>query len=191
MRRKSLQWTFWSLIAILAVFSGTQIILSFIDLLQAGSNLILLTFVEPENNLEIRKHPYYTFCPIFETSANLSDTNVTLLQTIVNNSRYFPPSLYLELLNSPVLNVEQFSTWVKMKGVKKDQKDTLVHCTTFSIKNNITLGKNEAKVISSRFVILFRRAFFLLEGADVRICYNVCKQTKNRKIRTARVRNQN
>ncbi len=146
MRRKSLKWTFWSLIGLLAIFSGTQIVLSFMDLLRAGSNLIQLTFVEPENNQEIRQHPYYTLCPIFEWTANLSDTNITLTQTLVNNSRYFPPSLFVELLNSPVLDVEQFSTWVKMKDVNKDRQDTLVHCTTFSIRNTITIGKNEAKV---------------------------------------------
>ncbi len=148
MKRLCLKWIFHFVIAMLAAFSGVQILLSLSDLFSdAGSNLVQLTFVEPDNNLEFQKHPYYTVCPILEKSANLSDPTSTLLNVIDKNGLFYPPSLFIEILNGPSLKVTRFSTWVKMKTASKDQSDALVHCTTYSIPNNITLGSNEAKVL--------------------------------------------
>ena len=146
MRRQRLKWVFYFFMGVLAIFSGTQILLSFIDLMTAGSNLIQLTFVEPENNLEIQRHPYYTLCPVFEKSANLSNQATDLMSVVLQNTMYYPVSLFVSLLNSQSLTAERFSTWVKMKNASKDLDNVLVHCTTFRFPNNITLGKNAAKV---------------------------------------------
>ncbi len=157
MKAKTLVWTVhFSMVAILTTFTGSQIILSFVDLLASGSNLITLTFVEPDNNLQIRTHPYYTVCPIFYDSANVSDPGVTLLSAYMDNTRAFPKALYLDLVNSQALNARQFSTWVKMMDAYKDRGATLVHCTTTKIANNISLGQNEAKVYSYMYVFLLQ-----------------------------------
>ncbi len=148
MKRQNIRGAFrFLVVGALTIFTVSQIVVSFVDLLDSfGSNrLIQLTFVEPENNLEIRQHPYYTVCPIFENSANLSSPSATLLTTIIENTRAFPMALYLELFNSKALAAEHFSTWVKMKDSYRDRRETLIHCTTFSIPTEIKLGQNEAK----------------------------------------------
>ncbi len=130
----------------LAIFSGVQIVSSFLELLQAGSNLIHLILVEPENNLEIQKHPYYTICPIFEKPLNVTGSNATLASAMMNSTVPYPESLFLPLFNSQALKANRFTTWVKMRDSSKRQMETLMQCTTFEIPRNVTPGKNEGKV---------------------------------------------
>ncbi len=128
----------------LAIFSGVQILSSFLELLQAGSNLIHLRFLEPENNLEIQQHPYYTICPIFDKPANV--TNASLASAMMDGTAPYPGSIFLPLLNSQALKAYRFSTWVKMRDSSKRQMETLMQCTTYDIPRNVTPGKNEGKV---------------------------------------------
>ncbi len=152
MKRSSLKLLIQLVALALAIFLASQILLSFLDLLQARSNLIQLTFVEPGNNLEVQQHPYYTICPIFETSANLSDPDMDLFSAMTQNAKYFPVSLFFSLINSQSLTAVQSTTWAKMKTSKK-HREILVPCTTFNIPNNVTLGQNEARVDKSNLTL--------------------------------------
>ncbi len=146
MQRKGLKWFFYSVAAIMAIFLLVQILVSLVDLILSHSNLIQLTFVKPENNLDVQRHPYYTVCPIFETSADLSDPDMDLQRAMTLNSRYYPVALFLAIMNSQSLTMDRFTTWVKMKDASKNQRELFVQCTTFSIPNNVSLGQNEGKV---------------------------------------------
>ncbi len=145
MKRPILKLFLKSVTIVLVIFCGTQIVQSLLQLVTAGSNLIQLTLVEPENN-DIQQHPYYTVCPILESSANLSDPDADFLSVITENAMYYPVATSLKILNSQSLTVKQSSTWVKMKDAGKDKTVRLVHCTTFHIPKEITLGRTEAKV---------------------------------------------
>ncbi len=157
MRRSSLKWFFRFVVGILAVFSGAQIFTSFLELLDARSNLIQLTLVEPENNLDIQRHPYYTICPIFDTLANVTKPDATLESAIMEATASFPESLFVSLLNSQALTASRFTTWVKMKDISKNQTETLIPCTTFDIPKNVTLGKSEGKVRTDIVLIVTLR----------------------------------
>ncbi len=163
MKRNGSKVVFCVVIVALVIFSGSQIILSFIDLVQASSNLVQLTFVEPENNPEVRRHPYYTVCPIYETSANLSNTSLDLFDVMNENARYYPDAMILGFINDQSLTWERFTTWVKMKDASKDQRDILVPCTTFNIPNNISMGQASAKV---RYIMLLNSTYLFANSVD-------------------------
>ncbi len=159
MRRKSLKLGFRAIFSITVVFSVTQITMSLVDLLQGQSNLVQLTYVEPENNFELQRHPLYTICPIFEQSANLSLPGQTLRTVMINNTVFYPTVLLLKLLNSPALEAKRYTTWTKMiDTVDGLRQIILVQCQTFDISNDIAIGGMESKVrpiITNIIIYLF------------------------------------
>ncbi len=145
MKRKSLRLYFNVSVGIAAAFSITQILVSFADLLQAGSDLVRLTLVEQEeNDPGLQRHPLYTICPIYEWSANLTSENVNLRSAMIQNTVVYPPVLFLSLFNSPTLEANRYTTWAKMMD---QMRSILVQCHTFDIDKNIPLGGVESKVL--------------------------------------------
>ncbi len=143
----------------LLIFTGIQVIQSTLRTMEEITSLVQLTYVDAdENNQDNIRHPFYTICPILDEMADLDEPNATLLSVMVANSIFHPVVTFFNVFNTAKLvtlmfsNVlqssvtkcrltgEHYTTWVKMKPSHKEQKASLVKCTTLNIPQNITLG---------------------------------------------------
>ncbi len=107
--------------------------------------MIQLTTVEKQPNEKIY-HPLYTFCPIFDQSADVKDENATLLSVLVKNGFKKPPLYFVPLQNSIKEKPRTYSTWLKTPTVDKQGKTYLVQCVTFEFKDSVTPGQEGGKV---------------------------------------------
>ena len=106
---------------------------------------IQLTTVKKESNEKVY-HPLYTFCPIFNESADVESPDSTLHSVMVENSFKIPHVYFERLTNLIDETPRTFSTWLKTHSIDKKRKVLLIQCTTVQFSESVVPGQHGGKV---------------------------------------------
>ncbi len=109
---------------------------------------IQLTTIEKDLNKKIY-HPLYTFCPIFDKSADVMAENATLRSVMLENGFKKPPVFFIGLQNTVEEKPRTYSTWLKTLSADKLRNINLVHCITYEFKDSIVPGEHGSQVRSN------------------------------------------
>ncbi len=138
-------WYFKLVVKLLAIgYIILQTLLLSYDIAYQNPN-IQLTTVDKESNSKIY-HPLYTFCPIFNESADVTADDATLNSVLLENHFKSPHVYFIREANSIPDSPRTFSTWMRTHSIDKQRKDLLIQCTTFEFSDVVIPGQKGGKV---------------------------------------------